>query len=422
MNFYDFNKYKQSDRDGSYGGNSGFKEGVLINDEYWIIKYPKKGTNLKDVQNMSYTTHPVSEYIGSHIYEILGFDVHKTCLGIKNEHLVVACKDFLAENQKLLEFRQLKNTYNKQLNEKLDLSLSPTGSEHFVNLNEILIHLDYNPSINSIPGIKKRFWDCVIVDGFINNNDRNNGNWGIIRSKMNKDVLAPIFDNGASFSPNVPEYKIIHKLNNQEALIQSACSCITAYSLDGENNVLFRDILNLDNEELCNSIKRNVPLIKEKFSEIEQTIEDIPFSMGDYSIISKERKREYKQELEVRLNNLLIPAYERVLRLQKEQDKSDSNNLSDFMSFGDKYISQVLEYSKSMSVKDATHKTHEELVFSTPDEKDIKQKKLNTYLQLKGVNSNADFAKYISELKTRKIDLSKENKHLTSKDDDFGIS
>ena len=70
--------------------------------------------------------------------------------------------------------------------------MSPTGSEHFVLLNEVLIHLEYNPSINNIPGIKERFWDCVVIDGFINNNDRNNGNWGILRNKSG-DVLSPIY-------------------------------------------------------------------------------------------------------------------------------------------------------------------------------------------------------------------------------------
>ena len=54
-------------------------------------------------------------------------------------------------------------------------------------------------------------------DGFINNNDCNNGNWGILRSESG-DVLSPIYDNGASFSPNVPEKRIINKLHNLDSL------------------------------------------------------------------------------------------------------------------------------------------------------------------------------------------------------------
>ena len=43
---------------------------------------------------ISYTTSPISEYIGSHVYEIIGIPVHKTMLGIKDKKVVVACKDF----------------------------------------------------------------------------------------------------------------------------------------------------------------------------------------------------------------------------------------------------------------------------------------------------------------------------------------
>ena len=40
-------------------------------------------------------------------------------------------------------------------------------------------------------------------DIFINNNDRNNGNWGILRNKDGVDRLAPIFDNGGSFQTKI---------------------------------------------------------------------------------------------------------------------------------------------------------------------------------------------------------------------------
>lgn len=39
MKFIDFNDCKLSDRAGTYGGNAGFKDGILYNNEYWIVKY-----------------------------------------------------------------------------------------------------------------------------------------------------------------------------------------------------------------------------------------------------------------------------------------------------------------------------------------------------------------------------------------------
>ena len=138
MHIFDFSSCLLSDRNSTYGGNSGGKEGVLIKGEPWIIKYPKKGGRLNNVEDLLYSTTQVSEYIGSHIYEILGYPVHKTLLGIKNKQVVVACKDFCGKDTRLIEFRQLKNTYNKELNAKLDLSISEIGSEHLVSLNEII--------------------------------------------------------------------------------------------------------------------------------------------------------------------------------------------------------------------------------------------------------------------------------------------
>ena len=54
-----------------------------------------------DVVGLSYTNSPISEYLGSHIYKILGFDVHDTILGYANGKNVVACKDFLNRNESI---------------------------------------------------------------------------------------------------------------------------------------------------------------------------------------------------------------------------------------------------------------------------------------------------------------------------------
>ena len=337
MKIYELDEYPLSDRNGTYGGNSGDKESIMINGEYWLVKYPKKASKLHDVKEMSYTSTPESEYLGSHVYEILGFPVHKTILGIRNDSTVVACKDLCDENHRLIEFRQLKNTYNKILNEKLDTSLSSTGSDHFVCLDEILVHLDYNPSLKDIPGIKERFWDCVIIDGLINNNDRNNGNWGILRGP-DGDSLAPIFDNGASFSPNVAESKITNKLYNHEVLRQSALNGITAYSLNGENNALFRDLIKIDNPELKKAIIRNVPLIKNNMQKISDMIDEIPGKYREKSLMSEDRKAEYKKEISIRIDEILLPAYEKIL--EKEQEKTRRNlsrnqRLNESISLGD---------------------------------------------------------------------------------------
>ena len=59
-----------------------------------------------------------------------------------------------------------------------------------------------------IKEIKERFWDMFVVDCFINNNDRHNGNWGIfVFESENKISLAPVYDNGNSLFPKHSEEK-----------------------------------------------------------------------------------------------------------------------------------------------------------------------------------------------------------------------
>ncbi len=61
--------------------------------------------------------------------------------------------------------------------------------------------------MKSIKGLSARFWDQVIIDGLLGNNDRNNGNWGIIVGPKSLRI-APVFDNGASFYPKKSEDSI----------------------------------------------------------------------------------------------------------------------------------------------------------------------------------------------------------------------
>lgn len=324
IKIYNLDHVPLSDRNGSYGGNSGDKEGVLINGEYWIIKYPRNIQHLQNVGTIAMNTSPLSEYIGSHIYHILGYPVHDTILGIRDHQIVVACKDFCDDNHRLLEFRQLKNTHNAELGKALDRTFRSTGSDHFTNLDEIRLHLAYNPVIKNIPGISDRFWDCLIIDGFINNNDRNNGNWGILRSRT-ESILAPVYDNGSSFLPNLSEEKLRSKLADPRLLLDAAIHNVTAYSLDGIHNAHFSDILKLDIPELQQSIRRVVPVILQKLPECVELIKNIPECVDSYEIITPARKSIYSKSIQLCASQLLQPSL-RQLQNEKERDMTLHHN------------------------------------------------------------------------------------------------
>ena len=163
---------------------------------------------MKGTANLApYASTPLSEYLGSHIYGILGYPVHKTILGIRDGFLVVACKDFCKDDERLFEIRTLKNVHITEMREKLGLDLHETGDDRMVSLRELFIHFEHNPEMKNIEGIAARFWDQVVIDGLLGNNDRNNGNWGLIVGK-NERGIAPIFDNGASFHPKKSEESV----------------------------------------------------------------------------------------------------------------------------------------------------------------------------------------------------------------------
>lgn len=327
MEIYDLNEKMLSDRNGMYGGNSGDKEGILIDGERWLVKYPKNTRGLSVEMEDSYNTAPVSEYLGSHIYGILGYDVHDTILGVRNGHLVVACKDMCDDSHFLVEFRQLKNVYNRELNEKLDESFESTrSSEHFTSLKAIMLHLEYNPAFYNIDGICERFWDCVVVDGLINNNDRNSGNWGLLRGK-DGDRLAPVYDNGAAFSPNIPESKLEKRLNDKNVAVQSICSVKTAYSLDGKKNAFFGELLKTGIPGLQDAVMRVVPKIKEHEEAIKSLINDIPEEDRGIKIMSPLRRSEYLMEIDIRYQDMLLPCYERIAMERMTELKRDMDML-----------------------------------------------------------------------------------------------
>ena len=105
-------------------------------------------------------------------------------------------------------------------------------------------------------------------------------------------MLAPIYDNGASFSTKLSDEQISHLLQDEQKLISSATNTIIGYELDGKI-LHFRKLLNLQDKSLKQSIERNVPLVKEKWQEIVNLISEIPNEYDGIKIISEERKEFY---------------------------------------------------------------------------------------------------------------------------------
>lgn len=306
-----------SNKNGTYGGISSLKDGLIIDGCNWLVKYPKSTVGLKRVEEMQYTNDCVSEYLGSHIYSILGYPAHDTMLVERRGKIAVACKDFCENGEILIEIRTIKNSANAKLAEILERDFNSTASNHCIELDEMLLHLDNNDILTKIPGIKERFWDMVVVDAYINNNDRNNGNWGILRDISGADRLAPIFDNGSSFNGKTPDSRLEIMLHNGEKALQdNVKNSISAFGKD-DNNFSMEAILNLANDDLRAALLRNVPVIAEKRNEIFDLIDAVPAEA-----CSGVRKEFYQKTLDIRYRDILFPAYDKAMSFSVAEDHS----------------------------------------------------------------------------------------------------
>lgn len=320
------NDCKYSECHGEYGGQAGEKDGIIFNGENWIVKYPKSTASMKGNNLSLYTTAPLSEYIGSHIYDILGIDVHDTILGIRDKQLVVACKDFRNNFDKLLEVRTLKNAAHKEINESLGKDFANSATGDAVNLEELFLHFEVNPRLNS-EDIQKRFWMSVIVDMLLDNNDRNNGNWGVLyNTKEKRDRIAPVYDNGNSFSNKTSDERIEILLRDNDTNLMTGKK--TIYTYNGEilsakkmfsENII--DSFGEKNKALFEkTILKITPLVREKLPDIISFMNNIPKTYDGYSVCSAARNQYYQKCFETRLELILEPAYDRIKTKENEKD------------------------------------------------------------------------------------------------------
>ena len=67
---YNLENCPLSDKNGSYGGQAGLKEGIIFDNKYWLVKYPKSTKSMARVED-SYTTSLIIK--SSIFYKIFNF-------------------------------------------------------------------------------------------------------------------------------------------------------------------------------------------------------------------------------------------------------------------------------------------------------------------------------------------------------------
>lgn len=298
----------------SYGGHGGSKKGILINGEKWFLKYPKS-TKSMNVEGLSYSTTPISEYLGSHIYESIGLNTHKTKLGIANGKVVVACKDFLSSKEVIFDYNSIKNEYDENIEKEIEKISSSSSIDSGNNLEEILIIMEKNSYFKSNIELKERFWDMFVIDAFIGNNDRNEGNWGLVVDRETKELrIAPVYDNGAAFFNKASDTKLNIIYNNEFKFKQSVYeSAISIYRQAGKPINPLKFIESMVNKDCNEAILRIVPKIN--LLDIQAIFNELPEKYNKLPVLSKIQKDFYMKALKYKYEKVLLPIYNKLISI-----------------------------------------------------------------------------------------------------------
>lgn len=256
----------------SYGGANGNKISIVINNELYMLKLP---SHAPKNPNLSYANSCISEYLGSHIFNMLCINAQETILGTYNyngrERIAVACKDFEKDGYVLKDFASVKNQI-------IDSNSNGYGTE----LIDILETIQKQQIIDQVE-LSNHFWNMFVVDALIGNWDRHNGNWGFLYNQETDDIkIAPIFDCGSCLFPQIDEESIIKCINDKKELdIRIYDFPTSAILKNGKRINYYKFIKSHEYEECDKAIKR----IKEIIS-----IDNINKLINDLDCISDNHK------------------------------------------------------------------------------------------------------------------------------------
>ncbi len=281
-----------------YGGANGNKIGIIYNDENYMLKFPSIS---KLNKNLHYTNSSISEHISCEIISSLGINVQKTILGKYNDKIVVACKDFETKGYKLRDFASLKNTI-------IDSEHNGYGTD----IEDILQTINEQQLIDKNK-LTEYFWDLFVIDAFLGNFDRHNGNWGFLINEEKQDVkLAPIYDCGSCLYPQADEIKMKESLESDEKMEDRIFSYPTSALKQNDIKINYYNFLmEYENDDLTKSLNKISSKID--FIKIYNIIQKITY-------ITPIHKCFIYEVLQKRYEKILLPSLEKKLSVEKKKE------------------------------------------------------------------------------------------------------
>jgi len=278
--------YSTYTRNNKFYGGSEEKFGITIENVDFIAKFQKQSET-------GLLNNTVCEYIGSHIFGMLGMDVQNTILGTYQGRNIVLLEDFVKVNQKFVPF-----------NEVGDSSLEQDREAYQYSYTDIMQMLVENAKLTHVDQTISQFWEMYIIDALLGNFDRHGANWGFIKED-GRYRLAPIFDNGSCLFPRIhTDEGCLEILENESEIEKRIYMFPTSQiKLENKKSSYFEVISSLQFTE-CNRALETV-VQKMDFSGIKQFV---------YSIegISEIQKRFYTIMIDARFEKILRNSYEKL--------------------------------------------------------------------------------------------------------------
>lgn len=282
------NKFKH------FRGVNGSKISIVHNNENYMLKFPPEAKRNTEI---SYSNSPISEYIGCQIFNKLGVPAQETILGTYTfkgkEKIVVACKDLTVDGFLISDFTSIKNSI-------IDSVRHGAGTD----LYNILESIDEQSSVSSVE-LKKFFWDMFVIDAFIGNFDRHNGNWGLlVNENLQTAKICPVYDCGSSLFAEMDE-KLMKKVMNTPEELNYRTYVIpkSAIAINKKKLNYYDFLVSNTNKDLTKSLLKITSKIN--LTEINKMIDDI-------DVISNDKKTFYKFILSKRKELILDRAVKEI--------------------------------------------------------------------------------------------------------------
>lgn len=286
----------------NYGG-SDKKRGVIYQGKRYMLKLSDRIPERKQNSlNSSYSNSAYSEYISCHVIETMGYEVQKTLLGTlrlmsasgtEQIYPVVACENFIPEDNYLVEFKFIEGAI---------LESKPTKIPTMAHIYEVMTTPNAYFSKEFGKKALEAYWDLFIADALLGNFDRHANNWGYLVNKTTQEIrLAPVYDCGSCLYPQLSDDALERILNTKEEMQKRIDVFPTAALEHNHKKVSYKEFISsFENSDCTRALLRVAPRIN---------MEKIHITINHTEGISELRKKFYFRMLEERYRQIILEPY-----------------------------------------------------------------------------------------------------------------